>query len=320
MSPTGTMRLFAGVALLAVLVAGAAWYLAAPAPTTGASAAGADTEPRAPDAPDAPPRRADPAPASAALPPADMPLKQSYAELLAGMNRGDAAATSRLYLDLNRCARAKAVIRASARFADDVLSQRPDVGSSQETQLDQAERRMRNAERLKQLCADVDESMLRSIAAVTLRAAQLGDAGARTCYVHRGPFMNPQEMIEHPESISVYRSQAPALVEEALRQGDWKMVDMLQYAYSPRSGTMLAGLVGHDDAQYYRYLKLFRLGADAGAIKRIDKELTDAASVLTPEQIAQADGWAKTTFERDFRGISNEAAPQRWDACAVPED
>ena len=323
MSPTGNLRLYAGLVALAALAAGAAWYLAAPAPIAAApvTADGA-TDRTLADAAATAARHADAVSTPTSLPPADMPLKQSHAALVAGMNRGDTAATSRLYLDLTRCARAKAVIRASARFADDVLSQRPDVetSSAQETQLDQAERRMQNAERLKTLCEGVDEGMLRSLAAVTLRAAQLGDAGARNCYVHRGPFMNPQEMVEHPESIGVYRAQAPALIENALQQGDWRMVDMLQYAYSPRSGSMLAGLVGHDDVQHYRYLKLFLLGADPRAIKRLEKEMADAAGALTPDQIAQADGWAKTTFERDFRGVSNEAAPQRWDACAVPED
>jgi len=327
MNRNGNSRAYAGLALVAAAAAGAAWYLAVPAPPADApaaqaAAANAAAGPDAPKAATPPARTAEPAAAPKALPPADMPLKDSYAELQAAMNRGDAAATSRLYRDLSRCNRADAVIRASTRFADDVLSRKPDPDAldSQERQLDQATRRMENAERLKKLCADVSDEMLRSVAAVTLRAAQLGDTAARTCYVHRGPFMNPQDMIDRPESIGTYRTQAPALIEQALQQGDWKVVDMLQYAYSPRSVSMLSGLVGHDDVQHYRYLKLFRLGADAAAAKRLDKELADAAAALTPAQRAEGDTWAKTTFERDFRGVSSESAPTRWDACAIPED
>lgn len=217
---------------------------------------------------------------------------------------------------------AEAVIQVNTRFAERVLSA-PTGEVDDEAQkeiLDRAQRKMDDAARLKTLCSGVTEDMLGHLASVTLRAAQLGDAAARDCYVHRGPLANPKGVIDSPESLGRYRAEAPALIGKALENGDWKMVDMLVYAHWPGTTSLLSGLVGHDLLQYYRYLKLFRLGADADSASRLDRQLDDAASSLAPEQKAEADAWAQSMFERHFSGSSTEATPPNWDACGLPEE
>lgn len=259
---------------------------------------------------------------STALPAPATPLAESFTDLLARTNRGDAAAASRLYRDLSHCMTAAAVIQADTRLADDVLA-RPAPGTSAEQQqsmLDFAQAKMETAARLKTLCDGVTDDMRRQLAPVALQAAQLGDAAARDCYVHRGPMVNPQGMIDSPESLDQYRAQAPGLIDAAIAQGDWKMVDMLAYAYGPGSVTMLAGIVGHDPVQRYRYLKLFQLGADSSAEPRLERQLAEAASALGADQVAAADAWAQTTFEQHFSGSSTEATPPHWNACAVPDE
>lgn len=260
--------------------------------------------------------------AAPALPPPYAPLVQNFGDLLARSNRGEAAAATRLYRDLTRCTTAEAVIQVAARVAERVLSTTPERGldEAQKDRLDRAQREMDVASRLQTLCTGVTDDMLGHLASVTLRAAQLGSSEARDCYVHRGPLANPKDLIDSPESLRLYRAEAPGLIEEALEDGDWKMVDMLAYAHWPGTKSLLAGLVGHDLGQYYQYLKLFRLGADAQSASRLDRQLDDAASSLDPERKAGADTWAQAMFERHFSGFSTEAAPPNWDACAISEE
>lgn len=255
------------------------------------------------------------------LPPVGTPLAQNFGDLLARSQRGDADAATRLYRKLARCLTAEAAIRESALLAEDALAEPTDETSTeaQRNRLDLAQRKNEAATRLKSLCAGVTDAMLGHLASATLQAARLGDAAARDCYVHRGPLANPADMIDRPESLGVYRTEIPALIEKALEQGDWKMVDMLAYAYQPGNVSVLGGAVGHDRLQHYRYLKLFRLGADAAATPGLDRRLDEAANTLAPEQRAEADAWAQSMFERHFSGVSTEAAPPYWNACTLPE-
>ncbi|MBS0566281.1 MAG: hypothetical protein JSS59_02565 [Proteobacteria bacterium] len=256
------------------------------------------------------------------LPPPGTPLKQTFDELKARADAGDAQAASRLYRDLNICFAADAVIRSNALEAEDILRTQnsADPVEVQQAQLDNAQRFIKGSGTLKILCAGVDPHILGTLPAASLQAAQLGDANARDCYVHRGPFVNPGSLVSDPSSIDTYRAQAPALIDSAMAAGDWKMVSMLQYAYGPSGTNMIAGLVGPDPIQHYRYLKLFRLGADGYRVPQLDKELAYAAKQLDAQQLIDADAWAQTTQQAYFKGSSTDAAPQNWNACAVPSE
>jgi hypothetical protein len=256
------------------------------------------------------------------LPPSGTPLKQIFDELKARADAGDAAAASRLYRDLSTCFAAAATMRSNTLNANALL-EHPDSSvpaAIQQQQLDRAQELLKGTDRLKTLCAGVDQSLLGSLAATTLQAAQLGDASARDCYVHRGPFVNPHGMVDDPASLGVYRQQAPVLIDSAIASGDWKMVDMLQYAYGPSGGNLIAGLVGLDPVQHYRYLKLYRLGASGNRIPALDRQLAYAANQLDAQQRADADAWAAATQQSYFHGSSTDAAPQNWNACAIPSE
>jgi len=82
---------------------------------------------------------------------------------------------------------------------------------------------------------------------------------------------------------------------------------------------LLAGLVGADPVQHYRYLKLYRLGAEPFRATSLDRQLAAAAANLTPAQTADADAWAQSTYEKNFKGPSTAAAPPGWDPCAFAE-
>jgi hypothetical protein len=253
------------------------------------------------------------------LPPADAPLKQTFQELKSRADAGDLAAASRLYHDLNTCFAADAVMRNNALAAEAILQEKNDADSAEvkRGQVDRAQQYLNGSATLAALCGGVDSGMLNELAAVSLQAAQLGDANARDCYVHRGPFVAPRSLVDDSSSVDTYREQAPALIDSAIAAGDWKMVDMLQYAYGPSGINLIAGLVGPDPIQHYRYLKLFRLGADGPRVPTLDKQLAYAAKQLDARQLAEADAWAQTTQQSYFKGNSTSAVPENWNACAI---
>lgn len=256
------------------------------------------------------------------LPPPGTPLKQIFDELKARADAGDVQAASRLYHDLSICSGARAAIRSNTLRAENILGARNKtnpVGVQQE-QLDIAQRLVKGSEILKALCVDVSSNMMGTLAAVSLEAAQLGDSAARDCYVHRGPSMSPGSLVSDPSSVETYREQAPALVDSAMAAGDWKMVDMLQYAYGPSGTNLISGLVGPDPVQHYRYLKLFRLGADGYRIPALDQQLAFAATQLNAQQLADADIWAQAMQQAYFKGSSTGAVPENWNACAIPSE
>jgi hypothetical protein len=256
------------------------------------------------------------------LPVSGTPLKQTFQELKARADTGDATAASRLYHDLITCFGAGAMMKNNALAAEDILDEQngTDTAEVQRAQLDNAQRFLKGSATLSALCDGVGADMLNTLPAISLQAAQLGDANARDCYVHRGPFAAPRSVVGDPSSVDTYREQAPALIDSAIAAGDWKMVDMLQYAYGPSGVNLIAGLVGPDPFQHYRYLKLFRLGADGFRISNLDKQLAYAAKQLDARQLADADAWAETTRQSYFKGSSTSAAPESWNACGVPPE
>ncbi|HEX7916422.1 hypothetical protein [Rudaea sp.] len=254
------------------------------------------------------------------LPPPGTPLKTTFADLQTRANAGDGAAATRLYRDLATCAYSRSWIRSESMAAKDILDQKTDGQpiQAQQSQLDRAQFFLDRTARWKALCVDVGQNTLDTLSSAALQAAQLGDANARDCYVHRGPGITQSGLINSPESINTYREQVPALIDSAIADGDWKMVDMLQHAYSPSGNNLIAGLLGPDPVQHYRYLKLFRLGANGYMIQKLDKDLAYAGEQISTEQRMQADAWALTTQQAYFHGNSTEAAPSGWDACVLP--
>ncbi|HET8898586.1 MAG TPA: hypothetical protein VFN09_07455 [Rhodanobacteraceae bacterium] len=252
------------------------------------------------------------------LPPADAPLTQTFAALLARTRTGDKPAAARLYRDLMRC-RNHATRQTSALYwSNTILAQKPENTSEQE--LEAAQSRLEQSAEYAALCHGTDERQLGQLTPVMLAAARLGVADARDCYVHRGPRIDLPTLLHHPDYLTVYAREAPALIDAAIKAGDWKMVDMLQYAYGNHdSGSLISGLVEQDPLTQYRYLKLYRLGAEDRAATRVDAQLSRATATLDPAALIEADAWARQTYDHYFQnsGESTSVAPQYWDACGI---
>jgi hypothetical protein len=313
------------IGLIAVVAAYQLGRVQGPRPA-GAAAIAAEGAPGRRDAAAKPKpnRTANPARSSVSLPPPGAPLQNVYAELQARANAGDAAAATRLYRDLSLCHRFGSIDWANSQLADELLGERVDGMASDQldnyrAQLEAIESRKRNVERLHTLCDGADAGMLASMVPNLQKAAQLGEEHARACYLAAGPNYDARSLMDHPERLQAYRRSVPALLEAGLAAGDWKVVDILRDAYQPGAEGMLAGVLGADPYQYYRYLKLYRLGAESYRIGNLDQQLAAAAARLDPARRSQADAWAENVFHRDFdAGNSTESTVGGWDPCSFP--
>lgn len=256
------------------------------------------------------------------LPPPDTPLAQIFDELKSRSEAGDAEAASRLYRDLMRCKYSPQWTAADRITVANVLARKPEHTTDE--MLARAKIRLHQADQLATLCAGLDPAVFSQSTPIALHAAQLGDAAARDCYVNRGPDIDFTSLLDNPQYLTTYAREAPALIDSALANGDWKMVDMLQYAYNSRGGNMISGLVGFNPVEHYRYLRLFSLGADSQNSTVfagwLDTRLELAAQALSPEQKANADARAQREYAQNFHGSSTEAAPHGWNACSLPTE
>lgn len=254
------------------------------------------------------------------LPPAGTPLKDAFAELQSRAEAGDAAAASRLLRDVNRCNRLRGSEWKNVGASDELTEKNTDGMTPAQLRtyqilLDAMELRQQGVRKTQELCADASPQMLDSLVPNIALAARLGDEDARACYLGRGPLYDSRSLLDHPESLQSYREDARSLIDSGLAAGDWRVVDLLQQAYEPGAQGLLAGVVGSDPLQHYRYLKLYRLGAEPHRIAQLDRQLASAAANLSPDQLAQADEWAQSNLS-NFRGPSTAGTPQGWDACA----
>jgi hypothetical protein len=263
---------------------------------------------------------------AAPLPARGLPLRQVFSNLQARADAGDLAAATRLYRDLRLCGSLDGLDWSFARLADELLDQKVDATDKQtmenyKVQLDGIEARKQVMRKFHSLCDGVDRRMLDSQLSSMRKAAELGDDEARACYLMRGPNYDSRGLMRHPEWIETYRKSARSFLDAGLASGDWKVVDLLRRAYQPGSDNPLAGVLGSDPLLYYRYLKLYRLGAEATRVAQIDQQLAAAAAQIAPEQRADADLWAQTSFQRDFdSGNSTATTPDGWNPCSLSFD
>lgn len=250
------------------------------------------------------------APASSApLPPPGTPLKDVYAELKARADAGDGAAASRLFRDITRCRLAHRLERSVPDMLS-VTAIRDDKKDSanqlamQNNMLNFLQKQLDFVKQSEAICAGADTSLLDDEIPASLRAAQLGDERAIDCYIGM-EFMNAPGLLDHPEWLTQYKSNAMMLAQTALQNGDWIVVSLLQDAYSGRFGTALLGqLTGTDQALSYRYLVLNRLGTNDESAGYLDRKIKEASSSLTPDQISNANAWAQDAYTRYFKGIT----------------
>lgn len=242
-------------------------------------------------------------------------LRDVYADLKSRADANDAAAASELYYDLRRCRLQKLSAQSLPRWVREVLNH--DVSGSTDEQLkihEQAletmQREIDFVQRNAPFCDDADPDMIDQLAPASLKAAQLGDTKAINCYVS-GMLLHMPGVLDHPEWLNDFKQNALPLADQAFKNGDWRVVSLYANAYS---GSFVSGLFGQltgtDPVRAYQYLKLQQLGASGDFIQGIADRVNDAATDLTPEQIAQSDAWAQDTYTRYFNGTPSDELPE----------
>jgi hypothetical protein len=260
--------------------------------------------------------------ATRALPPPGTPLAQTYADLKARADAGDAAAASRLFHDIFRCVMAReqllsAPTTAALLLEGDTSKLSAEQLTAREKHLANLEETLGKARRNTQLCEGLDETQS-LLTPVMLQAARLGDVAASNCYVAGNMLADPR-LFDHPEWLTEYKANALAMAQAGVAQGDWGMVAQLQHAYARDGYAMLAlgRITGPDPVQNYRYLKLRRLGANSQNAPYYDKNLAFVAHDLSADEVAAGDAWAQDTYLRYFSAVpENTIGAHNSPTCA----
>jgi hypothetical protein len=303
------LRIAVVAAALAAVIGAAAWTLirehaspaATAATTTGATATDEGSRTAVASKPAA---QVGHAVTTHAPPPPGTPLVQTYDQLDARANAGDAEAASRLFREARDCFRARIGGPMLTRSARALLNE--DASHLSAGQLRGREERLADLERDMQRTSDdaakcdgLSDAQLQLVP-LTFRAAQLGDAEASACYVN-GLLLFAGGLLDHPEWLAQYKSNALQLAEAGVQHGNWQMVAQLRAAYGGElTFTPLAQVVGTDPVKNYRYMKLQWLAAPDGLRARLKSDLAGAAGDLSVEQLASADAWAQDAYARYF--------------------
>jgi hypothetical protein len=264
--------------------------------------------------------------ASAPLPAAGTPLKSELAELKARADAGDAAAASRLFQDMQTCAQVQRLNQFMPGLANRVLNDNgaasaPDAAQRSGRMLDFVQRNLDFTRNNAAMCADLSADDMANLVPATLQAAQMGDAQAANCYVGAN-LNNWPGLLDNPQWIQDYKSNALGLANSALQQGDWAMATLMAQAYggNPRTSNMLNQLTGTNPAQAYTYAKLMSLGQPSGTppSTRSTNALSNLSSQLSPDQIQAADAQAQQMYQQYFNATPRQTGDvaNAMQACA----
>ncbi len=249
---------------------------------------------------------------AASLPPPSTPLKQSFAELKARADAGDTAAASRLFNDIETCANVQRLNQLMPFLSNrlgDIGNAPPGGGPRGNGMLGMVQRGLDFADKNAALCADVGSEQMAALVPATLQAAQLGDAQAADCYV--GANLNTwPDVLNNPNWVTDYKSNALPLATAAVQQGDWTMVGLLASAYAGgvRNNNLLNQVTGSDPSLAYSYAKLMSLGQPAGSTSnRATANLNTLAGQLTSDQVQTADAWAQNAYKQYFNATPRDS-------------
>jgi hypothetical protein len=258
------------------------------------------------------------------LPPKGTPLKEIMPELAERANAGDVDAAARIAHDLQRClymSRMKQIVPTIAAYTlnEDDSKLSAEELEERAARLDLVHKQIDKIRANETMCQDVGYDEYASIFPMQMRAAELGDVAAANCYLGQG--VGAPGLFDHPEWLTQFKNNALNVAQNAVEQGDWVAVALLDQAYRPfNPGVLLQQLVTPDPAMVYRYLRLQRLGASGDFATRLDKEIAEKTAELTPEQIADGDVWAQDTYGHYFNGSSSDDLSNGFKICNAADD
>jgi hypothetical protein len=241
------------------------------------------------------------------LPPKGTQLKSILAELKARAADGDADAAARLFSDLSTCAQVQRLSQMMPGMANNVLNNNAMNAQRQNRMLDMVQRDLDFTQDNAAMCAGLNSDDMASLVPATLQAAQTGDAQAANCYVGAN-LNNWPGLLDNPQWIQDYQSNALGLATSALQQGDWAMAQLMAQAYNGNSRNMLNQVTGTNATQAYTYAMLMSLGQPSGAqtSQRTTNNLNNLSSQLTPDQIQAANAQAQQMYQQYFNSTPRQ--------------
>ncbi|WP_157578356.1 hypothetical protein [Rudaea cellulosilytica] len=242
----------------------------------------------------------------APLPPAGTQLKSILADLKARADAGDADAASRLFKDMQTCAEVQRLNQTMPGMANRVLNNTSSDPRSGRM-LDFVQRNLDFTKNNAAMCADLSADDMANLVPATLQAAQLGDPQAANCYVGAN-LNNWPGLVNNPQWVQDYQTNALNLANSALQQGDWSMAMLMAQAYGGSSRNMLNQITGTSAVQAYTYAKLMSLGQPTGTqqSQRSTNALSNFSGQLTPDQIQAADQQAQQMYQQYFNNTPRQ--------------
>ncbi len=262
---------------------------------------------------------------SVALPPPHASLVETFDALKSRADAGDARAASRLYNDLLRCRvsvsiNADVAVATKSALLDRSGNLTPQELDAKEKNLARMQQLADSARANQSLCLGVSDAYLAELVPATLRAAELGDDDAASCYVDATALVG-KEKADHPEWLAQYKLHALELADQSVSRGNWTMVRQFYDALGDAHGTTPFGrLTGRDIAQQYRYAKLMLLGADASNSAALDDDVSALLPSLSENDVAVGDIWARNTFQHAFATHPERHAVTTTSVCQMAKD
>jgi hypothetical protein len=260
-----------------------------------------------------------------ALPPPHTALIDTFDVLKMRADSGDARAASRLYHDLLRCRVSASINSDVAQATKSALMDRninltPQELDAREKKLAHMQEQADSARANESLCLGVSAAYLEELEPAALRAAELGDDDAASCYVDGG-FLSMPGIDEHPEWLAQYKQHALDIADQSIGRGNWTMVRQFYDALGDIKGaTPFGRLTGRDVAQQYRYARLMQFGADAADNGAINGEVNALVASLSENDIAVGDIWARNTYQHAFASRSERHATLTANVCQMHKD
>jgi hypothetical protein len=151
-------------------------------------------------------------------------------------------------------------------------------------------------------CGNASE-VLNNYYNATKAAAKNGDPDAQICYV-ASYFLDLEQKPHYTDADAIeYKAEAPKYVADALKRGDWRIVQLLTAQhFSPTSGYFtLLDHVGEPET-IYKMDKLLSLGASGEYAAELSALMDGLAQRLAPGKMAEDDAWAQQTYNEYFAG------------------
>lgn len=133
----------------------------------------------------------------------------------------------------------------------------------------------------------------------TARAAELGNVEAQLCYVSADfELQRPWTGQEHTD----YAERASRYIDAAFSRGDWRIVEILRAADQSniQDKGLLFQVTSGDQLTIYKMNRLLRRGADGEYAVYLDTILEVPAFPYKEEDIAEADRWVASVFDKNF--------------------